>query len=274
MNARGFTLIELLVGMAVTAILGAALARMLISDSKFVGRQEAMVTARHASRAAMNLMTVELRMVGDGGLLAAVPDSVTVEVPYAFGVTCNPAGADLIVSLIPRDSLMYATAVLSGMAWRDITGSYNRITGISVSSTGNAAPCDADSVRVVPGGELIAIGGIPGVPPAAGRIMYLYQTVTYRFGASTDIAGRIGLWRRVGALAAEEMVAPFDATAGFGCLIGPNLLVQTCPPGGGLSTVRGLELRLVGESEFDAPGTTAPEEFRLITQIPFLNKVN
>jgi hypothetical protein len=75
-------------------------------------------------------------------------------------------------------------------------------------------------------------------------------------------------------MAAEELVAPFDTTAGFGCLVGPNLQVQTCPPGGGLAVVQGLELRLIGESEFNAPGTGTPEDFQLVAQIPFLNKVN
>jgi hypothetical protein len=134
--------------------------------------------------------------------------------------------------------------------------------------------CDADSIRVVPGGELIAVSGIPGIPPGPGRIVYLYQTVTYRFATSVDIPGRIGLWRRVGAVAAEELVAPFDTTAGFGCLVGPNLQVQTCPPGGGLATVRGLELRLTGESEFNSPDTGTPEDFQLSMQITFINKVN
>lgn len=260
--------------MAVTAILGTALARILISDSRFVGRQEAMIDARHASRAAMSIMSVELRMVGDGGLIAAAPDSVSVEVPYAFGVTCDTDGTDLIASLLPRDSLMYATAILDGMAWRNNAGVYNRITGLTVTSSAATAACDSDSVRVVPGGELIAIAGVPGTPPGPGQIMYLYQTLTYRFAASTELPGRIGLWRRVGAVAAEEMVAPFDTTAGFGCLVGPNLQVQTCPPGGGLATVRGVELRLTGESEFDSPQTGEPERFRLVTQLPFLNMVN
>lgn len=274
MNVRGFTLVELLVGMAVTTILGVALARILISDSRFVGRQEAMMDARHASRAAMSIMSVELRMVGAGGLVAATPDSVTVQVPYAFGVTCNTSGTDLIASLMPPDSLMYATAVLAGMAWRNNTGVYNQVPGVTVTSSVDFAACDSDSVRVVPGGELIAIAGIPGTPPGPGQIMYLYQTITYRFATSTELPGRVGLWRRVDALAAEEMVAPFDSSAGFGCLVGSNLQVQTCPPGGGLTTVRGLELRLGGESEFDSPQTGEPERFRLATKIPFLNMVN
>jgi len=274
LNQRGFTLIELLIGMVVTAILGIALARILISDSRFVGKQDAMINARHASRAAMNTMVTELRMAGDGGLLAATPDSVRVLVPYAFGLTCTVSGTDLIASLMPPDSLMYGSAVTDGLAWRDSAGAYNMIPGIVVAGSSNVAACQADSIRVVPGGMLVAISGISGTPPQPGRIFYLYQTVTYKFAASTDITGRIGLWRKAGTAAAEELVAPFDSTAGFACLVGPNLQIQTCPPGGGLALVRGLELRMFGASEHPPPGSTTPETFSLVTQVPFLNKVN
>lgn len=274
MSQRGFTLVELLIGMVVTAILGIALARILISDSRFVGKQDAMINARHASRAAMNTMVTELRMVGDGGLLAATPDSVRVLVPYAFGLTCTVSGTELIASLMPPDSLMYASAVTDGLAWRDSVGAYNMITGIAVAGSSDLAACQADSIRVVPGGMLVAISGLSGSPPQPGRIFYLYQTVTYSFSASTDIPGRIGLWRKAGTAAAEELVAPFDSAAGFGCLVGPSLQVQTCPPGGGLAIVRGLELRMVGASEYPPPGSTTPETFSLVTQVPFLNKVD
>ncbi|MFQ6047330.1 MAG: PilW family protein, partial [Gemmatimonadales bacterium] len=64
MQERGFTLIEVMIGMVVLAILGTALTQMLLSDSRFVNRQEAMLDARQAARAAMNIMTVELRLVG------------------------------------------------------------------------------------------------------------------------------------------------------------------------------------------------------------------
>ncbi len=73
MTRRGFTLVELLIAMVVTALLGVALTTLLISDSRFVSRQQAMLQARMAARASMNVMTVELQLVSDSGLIAAAP---------------------------------------------------------------------------------------------------------------------------------------------------------------------------------------------------------
>ncbi len=271
--SRGLTLVELLVAVVVMAILGTALTRMLISDSRFVSRQDAMISARHAARAAMNTMAVELRMVADDGLLAASPDSTVVRVPYAFGMTCQGGSSDLTASLVPTDSLVYASAVPDGMAWRDNTGAYVLVGGVTVATTSDFTPCVADSVRYIPGGMIIKISDIVP-PPAPGRLFYLYQTVTYRFSASTELPGRIALWRKVGTAAAEEIVVPFDAAAGFGCLVGPKLTVKVCPPPEGIAAVRGLELRLVSASEVVPQGSTDPETFALVTQVPFLNKVN
>lgn len=274
MSARGFTLIELLVATTVFAILGVALARMLVSDSRFVSEQEAMMYARQTARAARNTMAVELRMVGDNGLLAAASDSVTARVPYAFGMTCLSGMTGTVASLMPPDSLMYASAVADGIAWRSITGAYTFVSGISASSSTATSACTSDSIRIVPGGTLVNVSGIPAalIPPS-GRIFYLYQNVTYRFGSSSELPGRRGLWRRRGTAAAEEVLAPFDTSARFAFLVGPSSAMQEAPPAD-LTTVRGLELRLVGASITPPQGSPVPETFRLITRVPFTNRAN
>lgn len=274
MSSRGFTLVELLIAMVVMAILGVALTRMLISDSRFVSRQDAMISARQGARAAMNTMAVELRMVGDGGLLAASPDSITARIPYAFGMSCESVTGILIVSLVPTDSLMYASAVHDGFAWRDDAGTYSYWDKSSVASSSETAACEADSIRVLPGGMLVGISNGPVVPVPPGKILYLHQVVTYRFGASSELPGRVGLWRKVGAAPYEEIIVPFDTAAGFACLVGANLQVETCPPTGGLTAVRGLELRLISASERTPQGSGVPETFSLITKVLFLNKLN
>jgi type II secretory pathway pseudopilin PulG len=265
---------EIMIGMVVLAILGTALTQMLLSDSRFVNRQEAMLDARQSARAAMNIMTVELRLVADNGLVAASPESVTVQMPYAFGMACQSAGGVTTASLTPTDSLMYALAVADGLAWRSNAGVYTNISGVTVSNSSNSAACTADGIRVLAGGSLVDITGIPGgkVPPP-GRLFYFYQTVTYRFAPSTELPGRVALWRSAGSVD-EEIVAPFDSTAGFACLTGPFLQVETCPSSGGLPAVRGLELRLIGASTITPSGGAKPATFDLVTQVPFLNKVN
>ena len=265
-------MVELLVGTMVMAVLGLALVQMLISDSRFVSRQYAMVSARQTARAAVNAMVAELRMTGDSGLLAAASDSVRVQVPYAFGMTCDSTGGVTIGSLIPPDSLAYATAVPGGVAWRRYQGDYRFVSGITIASSTDTATCATDSVRVIPGGMLVSMSGFSVADqPPPGRIFALYHTLTYRFAPSTELPGRVALWRQAGTAASEELAAPFDSTASFAFLTGVSYTVQTNPPAN-LQEVRGLELRLVGASELAPQGQTEPERFELVTRIPFLNR--
>ena len=269
MTRRGFTLIELIVGMTVMAVLGIALTQILISDSRFVSRQEAMLTSRQVARAGMNGLVAELRMVSDSGLVSATPDSVTVRVPYAFGMACQSTASYTYLSLAPPDSLVYAAAVAAGVAWRTPTGEYSRVTGITVGSTADSSHCAADDIRIIANGDVKTLA--PPTTISSGSIIYLYQDLTYRFFDSTEFPGRIGLWRRVGAGAYEELVAPFDTASGFGFLLGETMIVSDTVPAD-LETVRGLEFRLVGASEHPPQGSSVPTTFSLITRVPFQNK--
>lgn len=276
MNRRGFTLVELLIATIVAGILGTALARLLVNDSRFVARQAAMLSSRSTARTAMNWMVTELRMVSDGGLTAASSSSITLRVPYAFGIVCERSSNLLLVSLMPTDSLTYATAIPDGLAWRRSTGEYRFISSVGATPSTDDAICTADSVRIIPEGQLVGVSGTPaGAPnqPLVGSVAYLYQTVTYQFAASVDLPGRIGLWRQVGGGADEELVAPFDASAGFGFLVGSSLDALDNPPAD-LGTVSGIELRLVGASEFTPRGASGPQTFELAAQVRFANKNN
>lgn len=290
MNRRGFTLVELLVGTLVMAVLGVALTRMLISDSRFVSLQDTMMSARQTARGAFNVLTPELRMIADGGVVAATASSFTAHVPYAFGITCQEVAAGTIVAaLLPPDSLNYANASADGIAWLDDDGIYKAVSGIAVSGSGNFAACLADSVFVVPGGELIRVSGMGGnftvygqsvapgpggVIPPPGTVFYLYESVTYSWAPSVELPGRLALWRQAGGAAAEELLAPFDALTGFRCLTGTDYDVEDCPPAGGPPDIRGLELGIIGASEVPPRGDTAYATFDITTQVPFINKVN
>jgi prepilin-type N-terminal cleavage/methylation domain-containing protein len=271
MTRRGFTLVELLVAMVVASLLGIGLTQMLVSDSRFVGRQEGMLSARATARAAMNVMGVELRMVGDSGLVAATATEFTVRVPYAFAMACQSSGSILYASLMPTDSLAYASAAPDGILWRNAIGEYVlEDRRLSAAFTTDSSFCQADSIRVVPGGSVITVGNIPGASaPPSGSIFNLYQLVTYRFDASADLPGRTALWREAGGVS-EEIATPFDATSGFGYLVGVNLVPQASPPAD-LSTVRGLELQLIGASDTHASGADF-ETYDLTTHVPFFNR--
>lgn len=271
---RGFSLAELMVALVVAGIIGVALTRLLINQSRFVASQDGYMRARAAARAGFNVTVSELRMVTYGGVLAARSDSITVRVPYAFGVLCRqPSGGLQAIALFPTDSANAAAATFSGWAWRDTLAVWRYISGTAVSA-GASSDCfiaTDSAIAAVPNGRYIRVAPIAGVTQP-GAPAYLYQQVTYRLANSVEIPGRRALWRRVGSGTAEELVAPFDSASSFRFLVGSSLRPQTAVPAS-LDSIKGVRLRLVGESEERPEGRTAVTQFDLTTDIVFMNRV-
>lgn len=273
---RGFTLVELLVTVVVMGILGTALARLMISNSRFVSRQSAMLDARQTARAAMTILGTDLRMVTDSGLLAASKDSVTIRVPYAFGLLCEMTGSTTYGSLAPVDSAMYAGAIMAGVAWRGVSGAYVFRSGQSAWDVPSAtAKCTVDSIRVVSGSSASTSGRVVGISGGymadPGTVFYLYQVITYRFKASAIYPGRVGLWRTPRGGTAQEVLAPFDTSAGFRFMVGASQTAQAAPPAA-LTSVAGLELRLDAQSVDIPNGSLKPLTYQLRTRTRFLNR--
>jgi prepilin-type N-terminal cleavage/methylation domain-containing protein len=272
----GYTLIELLITMFVAAVIGTLLARMLVNDSRFVSKLEAGTEARQVARAALTTISIEAQMVDT--VTEATETRIGFVVPFAWGVACGRDGGTTIGSIIPSDSMMMATATANRVYWLDANGDYQPAAAAVAPST-NFGACEdvdaivpgifEDSVRVLADSQLVAITMPDLMRP--GSVFYLGELVRYEFRASTLLPGRWGLWREDGTGTWEELLAPFDTTSGFSYFIGISDTVNTNPPTN-LSTVAGVELRLVGESQAIAEGASEPEEFVLDTRITFLNR--
>jgi len=277
MTRRGFALAELMVALVIAGIIGIALTRLVINQARFTSTQDGMMRARSAARAALNTLAAEMRMVTDSGLIAANRDSVVVRVPYAYGIVCGYSGSNAIVGLMPADSAAFASAVMDGYAWRDTVGDWNYVTTSTTAST-NYLVCNSATPAItlvaVPGSWSAAAVTVPktgAFTPPFGSLIYLYQVVTYRFAASTELPGRVALWRRAHAGATpEELVAPFDTSACFQFLIGSALTVQTGTPPV-LDSVAGLHIKLVAASENTPQGRSSPLTFTLTANLLFRN---
>ena len=269
-RSKGFTLAELLVGLVVMGIIGMSLTQILISDSRFVEKAEAMLNARQSARAAMNILAAELEMVGKGGLTAASPTDITVRAPYALGILCDPSGGRL-ASLLPSDSMAYASATADGLAWRSDSTTYTFMTvsNVVAAPASDLHHCTDEGISILPDGQAIKMTVTSDTMPI-GAAFYLYQTIRYRFYASVDLPGRVGLWRTQGSSPAEEILAPFDAGANFAFFVGTSATPQAAPPVN-LSTVTGLELNLIGSSEVTPLGSSQPPSFEVSTRVNFLN---
>lgn len=270
----GFGLLEVLVALTIMGIVGVAMLRTFTSQARFADLQVKRVAARSVSRAPVNMFMSEARMVETGsGVAAASASSVTLRVPVAMGVVCGASGLATVVSLMPVDSVVLASAAISGHAYRQSNGVYAYTEGATTMVAGGDAVCTAASITTVPGGRAVLVTPAMNVAATAGTPAFIYQRVRYDFAASTLLSGRTGLWRTLEASGAtEELAAPFDTTSRFRFFRQNVDTSETVVPL--LTAIRGLELELVGASERARFGRVSPETARLQTAMFFLNRID
>ena len=280
---RGFTLIELLVGIVIFAIVGALFTKLLTVQGKFYDRQGMGNAARNVSRASLNRVVSDFRMIeATGGVLAATSTTLTIRTPYAIGVVCGNSGVGTVISLLPVDSTTYANAGFYGYAWRNFsTGAYSYVENPAALADGTVAHiavCTLKQITTVTNGRVVLV--TPALPVLAGlgTPVFLYERVLYEFKASTAVPGKVGLWRTTiapgGALDPEELVAPFANTAKWRFFtVNGGTVAQDNPPAT-LSEMRGLELHLDGISENIAPGMIDAESAPFTTAVFFKNRTN
>jgi prepilin-type N-terminal cleavage/methylation domain-containing protein len=280
----GFTLAEVLVCVIILGILGTALTRLMLAQSRLFQLQRAQRDARTVGRSSANLLFSDLRMVHDGadapgGVLIASPETLKVRVPYAQGLVCGSGTGATTVSMLPTDSAVRAMSTYAGWAWRArLTGKYTYVPDTQSTppvTSNNPSLCtttakiktDTISTRSWLPLDLKPADITAGKQP--GAAMFLYQEVTYWFGPSTTYPGRIALWRTLRNGSADELAAPFDATARFRFFVRNSDTPSDTPPAI-LDSLVGVSLVLTSASPTTMAGR-APEKARIETAVLFRN---
>ena len=278
---RGFTLIELLVGIVIFAIIGALFTKLITVQGRFFDRQGMGNAARNVSRASLNRVVSDFRMIeATGGVIAASSTSLTIRTPYAIGVVCkNSLIGGTVLSLLPVDSTTYAEADFYGYAWRNFqTGAYAYVENPAAKFTGDPADCAAVNITTVPNGKTVRITPTAPVNVGLGTPVFLYGRTRYEFKASNAVPGKLGLYRTSvltnGSEESEELVAPFANTAHwkFYTVNGGGVPQAAAPAN--LADMRGLELHLDGTSENIAAGQVSAEQAPFTTAVYFKNRTN
>jgi Tfp pilus assembly protein PilW len=250
--AAGVTVIELIVGIVIALFVLASLLGVFISESRLFGEWESQRTARDAVRSATHVLAADLRRIETtGGIEAANSTSLTLRIPISIGVVCASSAASTTISLLPADSVMMATAALSGQAWRTNTGyTYQATTGIAGAGVG---ACTAVNITTLTGGRVVQVTPGAGVTVVAGTPIMLYQRVRYEFVPGTD--GTVLTRRLLSSGAAAEVLVENFVTSGtsFRFYVGTSATAQTSAPAD-LSTIRGIDLALEGMGEYAQPG--------------------
>ena len=281
MKARaGFSLAELLVAVVLLGIVGGALTRLLVDQMRFFDKVQVTRGARSAARNSMNVMLSELRMVQDSGGVTNIANdnkSITVLVPYRFGIICGTTANVTTVSMLPGDSLTLAQASFYGYGYRSrTTGRYTLVSGGSAPSA-SASPTICTTTAGIStvsvngrSGNIYDISSSP-IPSSQGpgRPIMFYQQVTYSFQSSTLFPGKVGLFRAVNGGTAEELMAPFTSTARFRYYQSGDDTSRTTAPA--LSDIRGIALVLNAEEARKPAGSANFGQQKMMTSIFFKN---
>lgn len=268
MRRRGLSLVEVLIAIVLLGIVGAGITNLLRSQMRFFARGTNARDARTVSRIALNLTRSELRMAEPNGIVAASRDSIRIRLPYLMGLYCGGNTG----MFVPTDSLSLAQAQYGGYAYRDTAAgaSYTYVSSTTALSGGLAATCLLAGLDTIPNGPRYVVAPAIASLAVSGPI-FLWQTVTYRFAASTLVPGRMALWRQAGSAAAEEVAVPLDTASRFNFYTTGTSSSTTVPSP--LSSTRGIEMLLYGESERTSPGQTTPEQVLQRVSIFFRNAV-
>jgi hypothetical protein len=274
--------------MVVSVGLGAAVMSLLTTSTRFEERAEAQRAARMVARSAVNVVMNDVRPVDPSwGIEAASSTSITVKSPYALGMVCASTTTVQTIALLPVDSVIFAVSGYSGFAWRSAGGAYTAVSGGTITSTYTVpasctatanivpitAPASAPNQKTVV--VTVTLASAMASPIAVGTVVVLYRRVRFYFAnsAQTGLTTRTALWRNyldAAGGAATEMVVPFASTAAFNFYISGATTSQTTVPGD-LTTLRGFELFLPGESENTPRQRSVPEESDLTTAVFFIN---
>lgn len=186
----GFSLVEMLISVVLTGVLGAAIVGVLVDQSGFYERNSRMVTANKSLRGTADRMSTELRMVRQGDVVAAEPDSVTVRYGVGRGVVCHTTATEAYIYLhrIPEEQPntvrylepRFQGSWQTGLAWTDLQ------TDGSQTCASHGAPSG------MPAEHYQEVTSWPGSIPEVGTVVYGTDLLSYHF---VDQGDRIVLMR-------------------------------------------------------------------------------
>jgi prepilin-type N-terminal cleavage/methylation domain-containing protein len=268
----GFTLIEVLVALSVAAILGVTISGLVIGQQRFYRHADATIVSQQNMRAALDLMTAEIRMASPTDLIAATPDSVAFRADLIRAVVCDSTGPDE-VTLFVYDTV---TTMNLGIGFRGaaFSGPYDSAFVYadswtpSVGAVGSAAEavCVANGAPAGMGTKfyrrVTGWGSQFADVPDRGSVVRFYGRLSYRFGGSNFSNGNMAIWRN-----SQELVSPFATGAAFQYVMADGS-VRTSVPGPQLADV--ASVRIIASTMGNGPDLSGVRN-RAILDVPLRN---
>jgi prepilin-type N-terminal cleavage/methylation domain-containing protein len=248
----GFTLIEVLIALVISTIIGGALLSLLVGQTRFYAKNDQLLTAERNVRAAVDMITADLRMAAPEDLFAATPYSVSLRYDVIRGVVCDSTDTDEIAGYI-LDTLgtFGLTTSVQGLAFSEpYDSAFDYGDGflgtVTATGSGPKATCTANGApTTLPDAYYRTVTGWQaefGNVPDRGSYVRGYRLLTYRFAPSVFATGT-AIWR-----GDSELVGPVADSAAFSYVMADGT-VQATVLGAFLDDVRAIRVSGTTEDE-------------------------
>lgn len=196
MNRRGFTVAEVMVALVITGLLAGVIFQFIRGQERFVGAQSAREEVQQNGRAALELLSSELRGLSPQGIVAAGQESVEFRLPRIWGLVCGQVTPGTWAVVFPgteQTAFRSGTAPSDSLAVRDSTTNasprwrYAAVSDDTPATGAQAANTCATALSPTPAGQfqVRSLSGVPGgIPLQVGEPVYLYDVVSYSVGTS------------------------------------------------------------------------------------------
>lgn len=271
-SSAGFTLIELMVALVISGIVAGVVFDLLLGQTRFARYQNAREEVQQNARAALEVISAELRGVPPEAIIAADANSIQFRLPRVWGILCTDVlpGATTIsvrfpAGLFPTD-LPTTSPVPNnwGITVGDTAGIVTMapvrwtppVTGFTPPTATNCdgaaalqptVPALQGDDRTFSGATFIPTLGWATIP--RGTPVYLWQEVSYDVAASNIP----GIWIRRNS---QPMAGPVPAANGpnaglqFTYRTANNLILLPPVPGGDVASI-GLTVRTESRAKFN-----------------------
>ncbi len=199
-KTAGFTLIELMIALVISGILVGVVFQLLLGQGRFTRFQTAREEVQQNARAALEVISSELRGVPALAITQADPDAIRYYLPRAWGVLCETLAAGSTSAWVRFPAGVFPAAefqtgsatwgIAIDTATAPVSPPWHFVTTLSNATSSN--PCTAnlqaaggqvDERGFASGGSVLVPAGSPTVP--AGSQVFVFQEVAYSVGNSS-----------------------------------------------------------------------------------------
>jgi hypothetical protein len=248
------------VSLVISSAIVMLVSSVFLVQNNFYASQLLRTATQDNARSVTELLSADIRMVADSGVIVANESQLVIRSPMLLAVVCGSQGGGSVFAFMEEGTNLVDTLDMGGFAVRDETTgawSFYQTTWDDIKASGGqpARTCfdTSGSDTTAAAGEFIRLSSLAsyhGSLPAPGSMLMLFREIEYRFSASALDTLTMGLYRGNYGETLIEFASGMDTTAAFQYRVSGSPSYTGSVTGAALGTIDGI--RVVVQSRLRA----------------------